>query len=185
MSDITVVNGPLEVYWAAAGTSMPTLSADPTGSGFTKLGTNGENNYTEEGVIVRMNQTVEAWRALGSTFPRKAFRTSEELVIQVTLADLSLAQLRSALNQNTVTSGASDDEISLERGLDVNTVALLVRGTGKSPEFDGGNLQFEIDECYEFGSPEQVFVKGEPAATMLQFAVIDSGTAPVLRAATS
>lgn len=187
MSDLTLVSGPLELWWAAVGTSFPAISGDPGAGGFTKIGASGAKNYTDDAVSINPGQTVEPFIPYGGTHPRKAFRTEEELIVTVTMADVSLAQVRSALNQNTVTSNAGDDEISLERGLDVSTIALLVRGSGKSPEFDGGNLQFELFEVYEQGSQEITFEKGAPAGVLLEFRAIDesSNGIGVIRAATS
>ena len=187
MSDLTVVNGPLELYWAPVGTAMPAIGTDPTSASFQLIGSSGDDNYTEDGVSISTNQTVESFTPLGKTAPTKAFRTNEDLVVSVTMADLSLSQVRLALNQNTVNSGTGEDDISLNRGIDVSTVALLVRGVGKSPEFDGGDLQFELFEVYENGSQELSFVKGEPAGVLLEFHALDDGTNGVgtLRAATA
>ena len=176
MSDITVVNGPLSIYWAAVGTVFPGIAVDPTTAGFTLLGTSGDKNYTDDGVSINPGQTIEDWIPLGGTFPRKSFRTEEELLVTVKMADLSLAQVRASLNQNTITANASDSEINLDRGLSVSTIALLVRGTGKSAEVAAGNLQFELFEVREGNSQELSFVKGEPAGVELEFRALDNST---------
>lgn len=186
MADITVVNGPLTLWWAAVGTSFPTIDGDPAAAGFTKIGSSGDKNYHEDGVVVMVDRTNEMFTPLGSTFPRKVFPTNDELVIAVTMVDLSLAQMRVALNQNTVTTNANDKEISLDRGVTPNTIALLVRGTGKSPEVDGDNVQFELYEVYERGSKEIPFVKGAGAAVLMEFIALENSVngVGVLRAGT-
>ena len=192
MSDLNIINGPLALYWAAVATAFPDIDDDPP-TGFTLIGTSGAKNYTEDGVSVSANQSIEAFRGLGSTSPLKAFRTEEDVVVTVQIADLTLIEVRHALNQNAVNVTAASsgvagvDDISLDRGAVVNTIALLVRGIGKSPQFDGGNLQFELDKVYEGGSQELVFVKGEPAGVLLEFHALedDSGNVGRLLAQTA
>lgn len=174
MSDLNIINGPLELFFASVGTAFPLVDDDPP-TGFTLIGTSGEKNYTEDGVSASFNQTVEVFRGLGSTTALKAFRTEEDVVITVTMADLTLAEVRRAFNENAVsnTSASSGipgkDEINIDRGVTVNTIALLVRGIGKSPQFEGGNLQLELEKVYESGSQELTFVKGEAVGVLLEF----------------
>lgn len=186
MSDLNIVNGPLSLYFAAVGTAFPLVDDDPP-TGFTLIGTSGAKNYMEDGVSVAMNQSIEAFRGLGSTIPLKAFRTEEDLVVTVQMADLTLAEVRRALNENAVTNTSASsgipgkDEINLNRNADVNTIALLVRGLGKSPQFATGNLQFELDKAYEGGSQEMTFVKGEPAGVLLEFHALEDDAGNVGR----
>lgn len=186
MSKLVLVNGPLELWSAPVGEAFPAIDAAPAGN-WAKIGTSGDKNYTEDGVSVSPSQTVEAWRSLGGTFSRKAFRTEEDLIVTVTMADLSLSQVRRALNENAITSTAAGvgvaghDEINLNRGPTVNTIALLVRGTGNSPQFDGGNVQFELDEVYEGGSQEMSFVKGGPVGVLLEFHALEDASGNVGR----
>ena len=186
MSDLNIINGPLSLYFAAVGTAFPLVDDDPP-TGFTLIGTSGAKNYMEDGVSVAMNQSIEAFRGLGSTIPLKAFRTEEDLVVTVQMADLTLAEVRRALNENAITTIAAasgipgSDEINLNRNVDVNTIALLVRGLGKSPQFETGNLQFELDKAYEGGSQELTFVKGEPAGVLLEFHALEDDTGNVGR----
>ncbi len=192
MSDLNIINGPLSLYFAAVGTAFPTIDDEPP-TGFTLIGTSGAKNYMEDGVSVAMNQSIEEFRGLATTHALKAFRTEEETIITVRMADLTLAEVRRALNENavTVTAAASSvagfDEISLDRGAVVNTIALLVRGVGKSPQFANGDLQFELDKAYEGGSQEMTFVKGDPAGVLLEFHALedDSGNVGRLLAQTA
>ena len=186
MSDLNIVNGPLSLYFASVGTTFPLVDDDPP-TGFTLIGTSGAKNYMEDGVAVAMNQSIEMFRGLGSTTALKAFRTEEDLVITVQMADLTLSEVRRALNENAVTNTPAasgipgTDEIKLDRGVDVNTIALLVRGIGKSAQFEGGNLQFEFDKVYESGSQELTFVKGEPAGVLLEFHALEDDSGNVGR----
>lgn len=185
MTALVVINGPVELWWAPVATAFPVVSAAPAAE-WNLIGTSGDSNYTDDGVTINTSQTVEDFIPLGETFPIKSFRTEEEVTISVRIADLSLAQFRVALNLNTVTTNAGiDDEVSLERGVDVSTMALLCRGTGKSPEFAGGNLQFELYMVRESGSQELGFVKGEPVGVQLEFRALKDLTNGVgtLRAA--
>jgi len=186
MSDLNIINGPLELYFAPVGTSFPLVDDDPP-TGFTLIGTSGDKNYMEDGVSVAMNQSIEAFRGLGSTTALKAFRTEEDVVITVQMADLTLAEVRRALNENAVTNTVAasgipgKDEINLNRGLTVNTIAILVRGVGKSPQFATGNLQFELDKAYEGGSQEMTFVKGDAAGVLLEFHALEDDSGNVGR----
>ena len=186
MSDLNIINGPIELYFASTGTTFPDIDDEPP-TGFTLIGTSGAKNYMEDGVSVAMNQSIEEFRGLGSTYALKAFRTEEEVIITVKMADLTLSEVRRALNENAVNVTAAGggtagvDDISLDRGVVVNTIALLVRGVGKSPQFATGDLQFELDKAYEGGSQELIFVKGEPAGVLLEFHALEDDSGNVGR----
>lgn len=189
--DKTLVAGPMDIYFAPVGEAFPAIDQAPAGN-WALVGTSGKKNYTEDGVVVNTNQTLEQWRG-SNTVPRKVFRTEEDIVVVVTMADLSIDQVRRALNENSITSVASavgvagNDEINLNRGAKVNTIALLVRGTGNSADFEGGNVQFELNEVYEGASQEIALAKGGPAALQLEFHAIEdaSGNVGVLRTQTA
>jgi hypothetical protein len=173
-----IVAAPFTLWVAPVGTSFPTIEEAPGGS-WTKVGTSGDLNYTEDGVTVEHPQSVEFFRALGSTGPRKAFRTEEELLISLNLADLTLEQYALALNHNTVTTLApapgeiGSKKIGLSRGLEVPQRALLVRGANASPYGTGWGAQYEVPVAVQIGEPEVVFQKGEPAGLSLQWAALE------------
>lgn len=171
MAELEIVNGPLSLYWAPVGEAYPAVSAAPAGN-WTLIGTSGAHNYSEDGVTISMEKTTDFFRALASGFPRKAFISEADIMVNVQMADLTLQQIRLALNQNTVTVGAGVDEIQLDVGLDPQEIAVLVRGVGKSPQFAGGNLQWEIPRSVEAGTRELSHVKGEPALVELTFQLI-------------
>lgn len=172
-----IIAAPYTLYVAPVGTAFPAIDAAPGGA-WTKVGTSGDLNYTEDGVTVDHGQSLEFWRALGSAGPRKAFRTEEELRISLTLADLSLEQYANALNYNTVTTvapgggTAGTKKIGLSRGLDVPQRALLVRGQA-SAYGETFNAQYEVPVAVQAGEPEVVFTKGEPAGLALEFEAIE------------
>src|SRR5687768_5399736 len=128
-----IIAAPATIWLAPTGTAYPNIDAAPAGT-WVKVGTTGDLNYDEEGVSILHGQALEYFRSLGSTGPRKAFRSEEELVIALTLVDVSLEQYALALNHNTVTADApgagdaGDKIIGLSRGLTVTRKALLVRG---------------------------------------------------------
>ncbi len=171
MPELEIITGPLSVYWGPVGESYPAVSAAPVGN-WVLVGTSGAHNYHEDGVSISHEKSVEYFRALASGYPRKAFITEADLIVSLTLVDQSLAQTRLALNQNTVTIASPISHIQLDVGLDVNEIALLVRGTGKSPQFSGGNLQYELPRVVEDGTREWAYVKGEPVGSELTFRLI-------------
>lgn len=172
-----IIVAPFTVYWAAVGTAFPAIDAVP-GGGWTKIGASGDRNYSEEGVTVVHEQTVEMFRSLGATGPVKASRTEESLIIRFTLWDMLLEQYRLAMNQNTVattaagTGTAGYKTLKIYKGKTVNTLGLLVRGD-VSPQGDGWKTQYEVPMCFQSGSPEPVFQKGAPAGLALEFTAIE------------
>lgn len=185
MGPIEIIAGPLELYWAPVGTAMPAIGVAPE-TPWTLIGKSGSSNYTDDGVAVTFDETLEDFVPLGQTLPIKSFRTAEGLLVSVTVADLSLDTVRLALNQNAVTTGTGDKSVSLYRGVNVAEMALLARGVGKSPELEGGNLQFEIFRARVAGTHELSFVKGAPAGVLLEFSAMfdtDKNDVGVLRVA--
>lgn len=172
MPEIEIINGPVTLWWAPVGESMPAIGSAPAGN-WTKIGTSGEHNYFEDGVSIQHNKTTGVFRALGSGLPRKAFILEVDVIVTVRMADMTLAQLRLALNQNAVTDDTGFDSIPMDIGLDVNEIALFVRASGKSPLLSGGNLDFQFPRVFEDGSRNWNFSKGpDPAGADLTFRTI-------------
>jgi hypothetical protein len=169
-----IMAAPFEVYLAPVGTAFPAVTDSAPVSPWVKVGTSGNLNYKEDGVSVSHPQSVEPWRALGDIAPRKYFRTEEQLMIRLTLADVSLEQYKHALNDNTVTDSGTSKKVGLSRGTSVAQKALLVRGP--SPYGDNKIMQYEVPIVFASGSPEVVYANsGEPAGLELEFsAVVDS-----------
>lgn len=176
-----VVAGKLDLYLAPVGTTYPDIDATPAAD-WVKLGTNGSRNYSEDGVTIAHPQSVEFWRALGSTGPIKAMRGEEELRVSLTVHDLTLEAYAVALNHNTVgttaptVSAGGYKKIGLSRGLDVTQKALLVRGAC-SAYGANWNLQLEVPIVVQAAEPEVVVSKTEPAGLALEFAALEDPNA--------
>lgn len=167
-----IIVSPFNIYWAPTGEAFPDISDDPAGS-WALIGTNGNLNYGEDGVVITHEQNVEVFRPDGATGPIKAARTEESLMIGLSLWDTTMEQYQFALNGNTVNSVAAgsgiggNKNIGLARGADVTLMALLIRGV--SPYDDTMSMQYEIPFAYESGSPEVSYNKSNVAALSLQF----------------
>lgn len=165
-----VIAAPLTLWLAPVGTAFPAIDAAPAGP-WAKVAQSGDLNYSEDGVTVQHPQNVELWRALGSTGPRKAFRTEEGCIVTVTVHDMTLETYSLALNGNEVTNGNEVRSINLHRGRDVTQYALLARGKISGyGDFDG---QYEVPVVVETGEPEPVFQKGEPVGLEMQFTALE------------
>lgn len=181
--ELELITGPVEIYWGPVGETFTEINASVAGN-WVLLGTSGSKNYTEDGVKIRSEVAKAVFRSLGTPYPRAAYITEADIFVDVDLKDYTLTQLRTSLNQNTVTSdGGGFDWISLEVTGDVSEIALQIRGVGKSPLLDGGHIQWNLPRMFEEGSREWAFVKGEPAGSTLIFrAIFDEGaTYPVGR----
>jgi hypothetical protein len=178
-----IVAQPFTVYLAPTGTAFPDIDETPAVA-WVKLGSSGDLNYTEDGVTLTHNQSIEKFRALGSTGPRKAFRTDEELHISLVVADLTLENYAKALEHNTVTTTAAgagvpgSKKLGLSRGLGVERLALLVRSPN-GPYGDGFAMQYEVPIAVQVAEPEVVFVKGEPAGLAFEFEALEDPAASV------
>jgi len=173
----------LEIYWAPVLEPFPAVDVAPAGN-WALIGTSGSTNYTEDGVSLAFDKSFEVFRGLGNTYPLKSFLTETDGFVRVSIADMTLAQLRMAFNLNTVTSDVGPpaiDSFSLDVGSTLTEMALLVRGAGKSPEFDGSNMQFELNRVVETGSHEIIFVKGDAASVELEFRILLDATDAVGR----
>lgn len=176
-----IIAAPFSAYWAPVGEAFPAIDAAPAGN-WTLIGKNGDQNYSDEGITVAHSETMEMFRAVGGTGPRKVSRTEEDLMIRFTLWDLTLEQYALALNNNTVAATAAGSgtagfkELGTYRGCDVSTLALLLRGTF-SPEGAGWNTQYEVPLCVHTGSPEPVFAKNAPAGLALEFTALEDPSA--------
>lgn len=170
-----ILAGPLTLWLAPVGTVFPAIDEDPAVA-WVQVGASGNRNYSEDGVTVTHDQTIEGFRSAGSTGKRKVFRTEEDQRITVQIADMTLAAYKVALNGNTVTDTVGDPKkIGLSRGREVTEYALLARG--KSPYGDEMNMQYEVPRVAEVGSQEVGFVKGEPAMLELEFETLEDDNA--------
>lgn len=178
-----IVGMPADIYIAAANATFPDIDATPNPATWTKLGTNGSLNYTPDGVKAGHPQSFNIFRSLGSAAPRKVFRTEEDGKYGVTVADMTLEQfeevLGNAVTAVTSVAGTADlKKIGLSRGLNIATVALLIRIAGGSPYMANGNLQYEIPYAQYTGSPEVAWRRDNPALLEMEWmALVDPNAA--------
>ena len=169
-----IVVGPLEIWLAAAVEAEDSVSATPSGN-WGKVGTSGDENYTEDGVTITHSQTVQEHRAVGATGPLKATRTEESLTIAFTLMDMSIAQLTKLLNNTTKSTDTTPniDYIGLRRGPDITVLSAIARGTGLSPS-GAYNIQLYVPRCYnKLGDISPVFNKGTPVGCAAVFSALE------------
>lgn len=174
-----IVAAPVTMYMATLGTAMPAVDATAaaiTGAGWTLIGTNGNLDYDSAGVTVTHNQTLATFQPLGTTAPNKVWRTSEQLEVSVTLADISPTAYSVALNDVAVTTVvattglAGESDIPLLQGISVAVYALLVVGT--SPMNNLYQAQYQIPAVYQASNPAPVYKLGTPAELALTFATL-------------
>ncbi len=169
-----VLIGPLEVYIAAVGTAFPAVTASVPAGTWVKMGI---NDMEEAGIVVTHKQTVNEWRGVGGTGPRKVGRTQESLDIEFTLVDLTLEKYMLALGQTiiNVPGPPGTKDIPLYMGTAVATYALLARGI--SPYADGYLAQYQVPVVYQSDSPAPAFAKGKPAGLKLKFTALEDPNA--------
>lgn len=177
-----IVAAPFAIYVAPVGTTFPDVSAAPSGS-WTLLGTSGDKNYDEDGVNVHHQQNIETFTPVGLTAPRKAFRTSEGLVIDFNLVDISAAQYGKVLNNATVTTTAAgvgtggNLNLPLLMGLDVSLFALVAKGNWSAAAGTSGFMtQYEVPIVFQSGEPEPNYAKDEPAMLACEFTALWDST---------
>lgn len=170
---IELVTGPLVVWWAPDTEAFPAIDDAPAGN-WAEIGsaTSPEDGYSEDGVRILSDTTWNEFNSLGNIDPEMMYPTNRNLRVQLTMHDLSSAQIRAAFGFNAVTANANDNELSLVLPASPDTIAILVRGTGNSPDVDGDNLQFEFARCLEVGAKDLAFQKGNPAGALLEFRVL-------------
>jgi hypothetical protein len=176
-----IIGAPFTLWVASVGTAFPNVDVNPA-VGWTKVGTSGDLNYMDEGVTVEHSQSINFFRAAGDTGSRKAFRTEEDCMVRLTLADLTLEQYKLALNGNSLTPVAEASgipgtkKLGLSRGLTIDTRALLVRGP--SPYMADGIAQYEIPVAVQTGKQQLVYRNGQPAGLALEWtALVDPNAA--------
>lgn len=177
MEPFEIIGAPLTLWIAPIGTAFPLIDVAPDDSDWTLIGTNGDRNYSDAGVTVSHSQKIDQARPAGATGPIKAWRSEEDLMIGLTLWDLTLEQYIYALNglaPSTTAAGADTagfKKVGLSRGVEITAYALLARG--ESPYGAGMNAQYEVPRCYQSASPKTVFAKGKPAGLDLEFTALE------------
>lgn len=176
-----IIAGPIQAWVAPLATAFPLISAAPAAT-WILLGQSGDDNMTESGLTIRHGQETNPFFALGTTLARKVFRSRESHEVEFNIADLTMELYNKAMGTAATTAGDVVDvaagagtagyrHFDLERGFDIDTVALLLR-TGMSPYGDAFNTQWEIKAAQLHGQPELVFVKDVPVALNFVYTVI-------------
>lgn len=177
---VEIIAGPLTLFLAPVGTAFPLVTAAPAAP-WAKVGTSGDRNYSDDGVSVQHSQSIEQARPAGAVGPVKAWRTEEDLMIMVTLWDLTLEQFTTALAgvaPTTVAAGAGTPgtkRVGLSAGKAVTTYALLARGYSAYGDAFAG--QYEVPLCYQSASPKILYAKGKPAGIELEFTALEHAAA--------
>jgi hypothetical protein len=177
MTPYEIITAPLSVYIAPIGEAFPAIDAAPAGN-WVLLGTNGDRNYDEGGVTVAHSKTYNKIRVAGATGPVKADLDQEDLMVRLTLLDMSPEQYAYALNGNDVTTTAAGSgtagfkSVGLSQSVGRTAeFALLCRGL--SPEDESMNCQFELPRVFDSGQPSIVFRKGQAAGIALEFSALE------------
>lgn len=165
-----VVAAPLTLYLAPVGTAFPAI--DETEAEFDpaweKLGTEGDNNYDDDGVTLSHEEETEDFKPAGSTMPVKRFRTGESHMLGLNLVDIGPTAYAKVMNDAEITqvaagSGvAGEQTFSVYRGDQVASFAVLARGM--SSVDNDLNAQFEVSKAFVSVNGEVTFKKGTPAA---------------------
>lgn len=182
MQPYEIIISPADVYLAPSGSTFPDVDTPPTGT-WKLLGTAGKKNYSEDGVTVTHEQTLEPHRTAGSTGPVKVARTEEGLTFEGVLEDLSLEEYAKVLNDVTVADVAAASgtpgyrSIPLRQGLDVAEFAMLVRFP--SPYGDGFTAQYQVPRVYQAANPAPAFNKSGAAGLAFSFTALEDPDATV------
>ena len=166
-----VMGAPHEVLIAPVGETRPALNADP-GVNWELVGKRGNRSYAEEGVRVNSPAAYNYFRGYASAAPLKAFRSEEDVIVGVTLADMTLESLVYAFNKilTDIVDVGVTRTLGLSRGLGVKTFALLVRGP--SPYMDDGVAQFWLPSVCNVSSVDLALRRDNGTAYPLEFRAI-------------
>jgi len=171
-----IIGAPFTLYLAPIGTAFPAVDEDPA-VGWSLVGTNGTRNYSDDGVTLSHSQKIDQARPGGTTGPVKAWRSEEDLMIALTLWDMTLEQYQYALNgvapaTTAAAAGAAGfKQVGLSRGVEITQYAALFRG--ESPYGAGYNAQYEVPRCYQSANAKTAFKKGVPAGLELEFTALE------------
>jgi len=171
---------PFEVWIAPVGTAYPAPNiyglAIPTP--WTRFGTSGTEDMDDSGVEVAFTQKFGEFRGAGSTGIRKVTRTTEDMLIRFKLADVTLYQFRHALNENPmqITPASvgipATEVVKLYQGVDVNNVALMIRGFSPRSGDANGFRQYQVPNCWQSGQPKMNHTKGKAADIDFEFTAL-------------
>jgi hypothetical protein len=174
-----IIDQPWTLYLAPVGTEFPLLDDEEADfdAAWTKIGVSGALNYDPSGVKMSHKEKVETFQGSGSTIPVKAFRSAEETMISLKLADMRLEMYSVALNGVGVTAGQTQapgvsgtKKMRFYRGTRVTTYALLARGS--SPYNQELAAQVCLPVCFQSAAPSPSYQLGKPAMLDLEFTAL-------------
>ena len=168
-----MIVGPLALYFAAAIEALDSVAAAPSGN-WALIGTTGDENYAEAGIVITLSQTLRQVFAVGATGPIKVTRQQEQLTVGFTLMDMSVAQFTKVMNNTAKSTDTSPniDYIGLRRGADVTILSLQAWGELLSPSgaFD---VAFYLPRCYQSADPAITFSKDATAELAVVFTALE------------
>lgn len=170
-----IVAGKVQAWLAPVGTAFPVINVAPGGA-WVLLGVAGDKDVSEDGVIIKHTETQTKIRTLGTTMPRKAFRTEEDLSVELTLFDATAEAIAAQLNGGTITTLAgppAEKTVPLNLGGSVLSRALLIRGVLSPYADSASNLQVDIPLAVQDGELDLTFKKGDPIGLKLRFWALD------------
>jgi len=166
--------GPLDVYIAPnTGTaeSKPDVDTTPAGNWVEFGKTDGDQSISHP-------QTLEYFRDNSSPAARKAARAEEDVIVTLTLVDLTLEHYARVIGDVSDVSSAAGPpaikKLPLKRGFDLTEYSLLLRGEAHSPYGDFP-AQYYIPRCVIDGEPEAVFGKGARPGLEVELHVLEDG----------
>lgn len=174
-----IVAGAVEAYLAVVGTAFTAINAAPAGA-WVKLGAAGSKSTSEDGVIIRSSQSVSKIRTLGTTGARKAFRSEEDLEVELTVFDITAEAFAAAMNGLTITTLAgppAEKTVPLIQGPVVIERAMMIRGVLSPYADSASNLQFDIPRVFQDEGVEMVFKKDEPVGLKMRFYTLQDDSA--------
>lgn len=188
-SPYEIIVGPAEVWVAPVGEAFPDVDETPTGN-WDLVGTLGDENYGEKGVIVRSSRTITPVNVLGSTMARKHTITEVGFEVEFDVIDATAEQmaLGYGVDPDDITDTPAASGTVGDRAFSLPTSpipfqrAVLVR-IDQSPYMENGKMQFEVYAANQAGNTDAGFTKGDPfMITHLWQAVKTASGAVTIRA---
>lgn len=168
------LTGVLNVYLAPAGTTEPDVDETPSGS-WVRLGdTDGDQSVQHSGALTYFRDNHHQ-------NPRKAVRPEEDLIIKVTLVDLTLESyakiMHATTNVTSVSGPPATKKMALARGFTPSEYAVTLRGAALSP-YGSYPGQYYIPRAVIDGEPELTWAKdGRPGIEVVIHALEDTDQA--------
>lgn len=173
-----IIMASAQVYWAPVGEVPPLVNAATPGGRWLPVA--DFDDYDDDGVTITHSSKIETVRGAGTTLIRKASRTEEDCMVSFSIMDQALANFRHAVNLNSLTTiPAASGTPGLERmgglqGVQVQTMALLVRTLSPKSGDPNSFRQIYIPNCYQSGSPKPKYSKGKAAMLELEFTAMQN-----------